>query len=115
MLASQKLVEMFAHGLLTMAIQVSIARGDAYVLRFVRDSRRWRTVAFMLVNAVLMQALRESNAPNLWILQPARKRIERDENDNEIMGRPTKVWSECCGNATADCRKHIVEVGRAMG
>lgn len=105
---------MFAHGLFTMAIEVSVARGDAFVLAFVRDSKWWRTLAFMFVNAALLRALRQSTGPNLWFLQPVREERRTDDgddsNNNEELTKGATALSACCGKATTNCGEHIVQV-----
>lgn len=113
LLASHRLVAMFAHGLLTLAIEVSVARGDGALLRLVRDSPRWRTAAFMLTNAWLMCELSRSVGRNLWLLQPVRSGCEGravDENNNDAT-TPVQIngkLSRCCGKAVqTPCSAHI--------
>lgn len=117
LVASRRLVEMFAHGLFTMAIEVSIARGDAHVLRYVRDAKLWRTLAFMAMNVGLLRAVRQSAGPNMWFLQPVRTQrrppaSEADENANEVVGKMKSMSNRmCCGrSAEMSCADHILNV-----
>lgn len=84
----EPVVHTYAHGMSSVAIEISINRGDFYVLKFVRNSRLLITFIFMVVNALLMHGLRENTDGGFyWLIQPTKNHFDNNEEiDAEQIG-----------------------------
>lgn len=97
------------------AFQVSLLRGDFYILKILRNSRLAITLAFMILNAILMHGLRENQTSRFyWITQPLKPKIDFHEfyEASPIMDQISEIVRsqiKCCAHAD-NCDSFIYEV-----
>lgn len=72
---TDKVIYYYAHGLSTIAIQVSILRGDFYIFKLIRNYRAIATAVLMTFNALMLHGMREcKNEKYFWIVQPIKSK-----------------------------------------
>lgn len=97
------------------ALQISITRGDFYILRILRNSRIAITLAFMLLNILLMQGLRENDFGRFyWLTEPLKRKADFHEfyEPSPLMDQLTPVVRsqiKCCEHAKS-CDEYIWNV-----
>lgn len=115
-----KVVDHYAHGLSSIAAEISLSRGDFYIFKWMKESRGLFTFAFMVVNGLLLHGLRENNDNGFyWLIAPNKRR--RDEQDIaedspiiECLIPHTKSQPKSCPHANS-CDYHIIEVNNIQG
>ncbi|XP_055324797.1 uncharacterized protein LOC129579144 [Sitodiplosis mosellana] len=104
----------YAHGLSTVAFQVSLLRGDFYIFRILRNSRWAITIAFMLLNATLMHGLRENRSGRFyWLTQPLKPKTDYHEfyEESQYMDKLSPIVRsqiKCCAHEM-NCDSYIYE------
>lgn len=94
---------------------MSILRGDLYVFKILRNSRVALTIAFMILNAILMHGLRENrNGSSYWITQPLKQKEQYHEfyESSPIMDKLSPIVRsqiKCCAHKNS-CDSFIIEV-----
>ncbi|XP_031619734.1 uncharacterized protein LOC116338535 [Contarinia nasturtii] len=101
---SERAKHHYAHGLSTVAFQVSITRGDFYIFKLLRNSRLAITIAFMALNATLMHGLRENHTGRFyWLTQPLKSKTEYHEfyEESAVMDKISPIVRsqiKCCAH-----------------
>lgn len=94
---------------------MSLLRGDFYILKILRNSRLALTIAFMLLNTMLMHGLRENRTNrSYWIVQPQKSKSDYHEfyEVSPIMDQMSNIVRsqiKCCAHDN-NCDSFIWEV-----
>lgn len=94
---------------------MSLLRGDFYILKILRNSLLALTIAFMLMNTMLMHGLRENQTNrSYWIVQPQKPKSDYHEfyEASPIMDQMSNIVRsqiKCCAHDN-NCDSFIWEV-----
>lgn len=97
------------------AFEISINRGDFYIFKKLRNYRVAITLAFMLLNMVLLHGLRENKSGGFyWLIQPLKRKNEYHDiyEVSPIMDRLTpavRSQLKLCEH-NKSCDSYILEV-----